>query len=183
MLELVNEKVTLKEFSEENLYDKKYFSWLRDLEVVTPLYRTEYLKPIDFKSVENYVQNLLKSPNDCFFAVYATQTNEFIGTHRIGHINWRAGIGDLGIMIGDKTHWRKGVADSVLKLSIPYCFKTLSLRRLTGGTPKTNIAMCKCFEKNGFTLEGTKRQELLINGQYVDHVFYGLLKEEVENEK
>lgn len=178
MLELVNEKVTLREFSLQHLHDKKYFSWLRDLDVVTPLYRIEYLKPIDFASVEKYVEDLLKSPNDCFFAVHDTASQEFIGTHRLGHINWRAGLADIGVMIGNKAFWGKGFGNAILKLSIPYSFKTLSLRKLTGGTPKTNLAMCHCFEKNGFVLEGVKRQELFINGEYVDHMLYGLLKEE-----
>jgi len=52
------------------------------------------------------------------------------------------------------------------------------LRKLTGGTPEINTAMCRCFEKVGFMQEGIKRKELLINGKFVDHVLYGLLKEE-----
>lgn len=178
MLELVGEKIILREFSKENLYDENYFRWLRNLDVVINLYRIEYLKPINFKLVEEYVQNLWQSDTDCFFAIYDKASQKFIGTQRIGHINWRAGIADMGIMIGDTEYWGKGCGNAALELAIKYSFTTLSLRKLGGGTASNNIAMCRCFEKLGFIREAVKRKELLINGKFIDHVFYGLLKEE-----
>lgn len=182
MLELIGKKVILKEFSKENLYDQKYYSWLRDLDVVKNLYRMEYLKPIEFKTIEQYVQTIWESENDCLFAIYDKTTQYFIGTHRLGHINWRSGVADIGLMIGDKEYWGRGFATEALELCIEYAFTTLSLRKLIGGTPSINSAMCRCFEKAGFTKEGTKRQELLIDGKYVDHVLYGLLRYETKYE-
>jgi ribosomal-protein-alanine N-acetyltransferase len=182
MLELVGEKIILREFSEENLYDKNYYQWLRDLAVVEGLYRIEYLKPLLFGNIERHVKNLLASENDCFFAIYCRATQKFIGTQKIGHINWRAGIGDIGLMIGDKNYWGKGLGTNVLQVALKYAFTTLSLRKLTGGTPKINAAMCRSFEKVGFMQEGVKRKELLINGKFIDHILYGLLREETTYE-
>lgn len=178
MLELIGEKVILREFTEKNLLDAKYYSWLRNLDVVTHLYRLEYLKPINFSRVENYVRNLLESDNDCFFAIYHKTSGAFIGTQRVGHINWRSGLADIGIMIGDQAFWGKGLGSDALKVAIRYAFTTLSLRKVVGGTPQNNISMCRCFEKIGFVKEAVKRKELLINGEYIDHIHYGLLKEE-----
>lgn len=178
MLELVGKEIILREFTKENLYDESYFKWLRNLNVVTNLYKIEYLKPIDFKRIEEYVQSLWESDKDCFFAIYDKASQKFIGTQRIGHINWRAGIADIGIMIGDVEYWGKGCGSAALELAIKYSFTTLSLRKLGGGTPSNNIAMCRCFEKLGFIQEAVKRKELLINGNFIDHIHYGLLKEE-----
>lgn len=178
MLELTGEKVILREFSKENLYDPRYYEWLRDLDVVTALYRMEYLMPLSFSDIEQYVENMLKSEKDAFFAMYHRASQMFIGTFRLGHINWRSGVADIGIMIGDKEFWGQGLAKETLKLGIHYAFNTLSLRKLTGGTPSSNTSMRHCFEKAGFTQEGLKRKELLINGDYEDHVLFGLLKED-----
>jgi RimJ/RimL family protein N-acetyltransferase len=176
MLQLEGGSVVLREFTETNLNDPKYFEWLRDLEVVTTIYRMEYLMPIQFHEIEKYVHMLLSSKNDCFFAVYRKDNDEFIGTQRIGHIDWRVGIGDIGILIGDKMAWGKGFATQAVSVACKYAFSTLSLRKLAGGTPETNVAMCKCFERVGFQQEGRLRKHLLINGDYYDHVLFGLLK-------
>ena len=178
MLELKGEKMFLREFTKADLKDPKYFGWLRDLEVVSTIYRLEYLMPMEFDEVKKYVIALLKSKNDCYFAIHYKENGEFIGTQRIGHINWRAGIGDIGIMIGNKNYWGRGIAKDSVKVACGYAFKNLSLRKLTGGTPATNIAMCRCFESVGFKEEGRLRKQLLIDGEYVDHILYGILKEE-----
>jgi [ribosomal protein S5]-alanine N-acetyltransferase len=182
MLELVSDKIILREFSKENLHDNRYFGWLRDLQVVTSLYRLEYLLPINFTLMEQYVEKMMMSECDAFFALYHRDSNMFIGTFRIGHINWRSGVGDVGLMIGDKEFWGQGLGKETLRLGIKYAFKTLSLRKLTGGTPSSNLAMKRCFEQVGFTQEGLKRKELLIHGDYEDHVIFGLLKEEAQYE-
>lgn len=178
MLQIEGEKIILKEFTKDNLYDEKYFSWLRDPEIVSQLYRIEYLLPISFVEVEKYVESVWDSKNDCFFAVYLKENNEFIGTQKIGHINWRSGIGDVGIMIGAKSHQGKGLSKDILNTAMGYAFNYLCLRKLTGGTSQNNLAMQKCFEGLGFKKEGTLRLQLLINGKYRDHLLYGILKDE-----
>ena len=181
MLQLEGKKIILREFTRTNLNDIKYFSWLRDLAVITELYHLEYLLPLDFTEVEKYVQTLWGSKNDCFFAVYYKENDEFIGTQRIGHINWRTGLADMGIMIGDQSYWGRGLSKDILQTAMSYAFKNLSLRKLTGGTSSLNIPMQRCFERLGYTKEGLLRSQLLINGNYVDHVLYGMLKSEFEN--
>ncbi len=178
MLKLVGSRCYLKEFSKENLYDQKYFSWLRDIEVVKYLYRIEYLIPIQFEKIESYVQSLWKSENDCFFAIYTKETNEFIGTLKIGHINWRSGVADLGIMIGEKKYWGKGIATDALKIALNYSFNILGLRKITAGTPEINKGFIKCAEKVGFKKEGILRKQLYLSGEFVDHILFGILKEE-----
>lgn len=178
MLELVGQNVVLREFTKENLNDARYFSWLRDLEVVTQIYHRDYLLNLNFSAVEEYVNALLKSGTDCFFAVYDRKTNNFIGTQKIGHINWHSRVADMGIIIGDKDFRGKGYSKDILNCALKYAFGPLSLRRLTGGTSGTNVAMQKCFESLGFVKEGVLRSQLLINGEYADHVLYGINKEE-----
>jgi len=97
MLEIRNDKVFLKEFTEDHLYNPLYFNWLRDVDIVKSIYRIDYLIPLQFSEVEAYVHSLFKSKNDALFAIYYSPENKFIGTLKVGHINWRSGLADIGI--------------------------------------------------------------------------------------
>lgn len=180
MLELIGHKVVLREFSRDHLNDPSYFQWLRDIEVVTPIYRLEYLLPMSPDVLRTYVESLWGSGRDCFFAVHDKESGKFVGTQRIGHIDWRSGIGDIGVLIGDRTCWGRGYATDAVRVACDYAFRILSLRKLTGGTPESNVAMHRCFGRIGFKEEGRLRKQLLIRGQHEDHVLYGLLKGELQ---
>lgn len=178
MLELTGPRVTLREFTRENVEDPAYFRWLRDPQVIATINRVEYFLPLQVEDVRKYVERLQTSGRDCFFAVYTRERNEFIGTQRLGNIDWRTGIAEIGVMIGERDAWGKGYATDAVALACDYAFNRLSLRRLIGGTPSSNVAMCRCFSRLGFAEEGRLRQQLLIDGVYQDHVYFGLLKEE-----
>ncbi len=178
MLRLCGDSVYLQEFSKENLADPCYHAWLRDLDVVRTIYRLEYLMPIAFSEIEDYVKGLWSSDRDCYFALYVKDGEHFIGTVRVGHIDWRAGIADIGILVGDRSYQGRGLATDAVSTACKYAFEELSLRKMTGGTPAINTAMCRCFERVGFSEEGRLRKQLLISGEFCDHVLYGLFKEE-----
>lgn len=178
MLRLDGKVCFLQEFAKENLYDPKYFAWLRDLNVMKNIYRLEYLLPIQFAEIENYVIKLIESKNDAFFAIYLKENSDFIGTLKIGHIDWRAGIGDLGIMIGEKKYWGKSIGKDAMSISLRYCFDVLGLRKITAGTISNNIAFKKSAESVGFKIEGVLRKQIFLCGEYFDHLFFGLFKDE-----
>ena len=180
MLELTGRKVVLREFDMNHLNDACYFEWLRDPEVVISIYRMEYLLPMSLEALRTYVESLWSSGRDCFFAVHEKESGKFVGTQRIGHIDWRSGIGDVGVLIGDRTCWGRGYATDAVRIACAYAFDILSLRKLTGGTPMSNAAMIRCFERLGFKEEGRLRSQLLMRGEYEDHVLFGLLKGELE---
>lgn len=178
MLELTGESVILREFTGEHLHDPAYFAWLRDPRVFIPIYRVEYMLPVRFEQVQDYVHGLWNSGRDCLFAVHDRQDGRFVGTQRIGHIDWRAGHADMGVMIGDTSRWGRGLATQALRLACAYAFDVLCLRRLTGGTPSGNTAMARCFLRLGFVEEGRLRSHLLIGGRHEDHLLFGLLRED-----
>lgn len=179
MLELVGEKVILQEFSECHLYSSDYMSWLRDLRVVETINRIEYVMPIRFEAVEEYVHSIWDSSSDAFFAIVTKDTNTFIGTQRIAQIDWRTGVADIGIMIGDRNYWGMGMAKDSVGRACKYCFNDLSLRRLTAGTPATNVAMRRCFARVGFKEEGLLKKHMMLKGSLVDRVLFGLFPDEL----
>ncbi len=177
-LRLPGNKIELREFTNKHLELPNYCAWLRDLEVVQGIYRLEYLKPLNTSEIENYARSMIASENDCYFGIHLKSNQQFIGTAKLGHIDWRTGTGDVGVLIGEKDLWGKGFASDAVQTLCSYAFDTLSLRKLTGGTAANNLGMISCFQKLGFREEGRLREKLLMSGSYVDQLLFGLFPSE-----
>ena len=175
---LSGKKVQLKIFLDDQLFDERYFRWLKDKEVMKTIGRNEYMHDVQFSDVMTYVRNLQLSDHDYFFAIQVRKTGEFIGTAKIGSIDWANKTADIGIMIGEKNYWGKGLATETLYLLCEVAFKEMHLRKLTGGCMERNIAMNRCFKKIGFIKEGVRRKQNLLENEYTDHILYGLFKNE-----
>ena len=170
-------EIVLKEFIQDDKDFPQYLTWLREWDNIKTIGRYEYLLTMDINETKAYVDELNRSKNDSFFKVY--ENDVFIGTFKIGHIDWRLGIADVGIMIGSTEHKGRGLSKQIINVGIEYAFQTLGLRKLRGGCFSSNIVACKMFEGCGFIEEGRLRKELMLDGQYCDHVLYGLLKDDI----
>lgn len=172
--------IIMQEFSDESEEFPIYCSFLRDYENIKMIGRQDYLLTINKDEIRNYLRNLNRSSNDSFFGVKIKSSGIFIGTFKIGHIDWRIGTGDLGIMIGNPEYRGKGLSEKICRAGIDYAFHILGLRRMSCGCYEKNIAMCKCFERIGFHKIGVERQNVIFEGEYCNHVLYDLLKCEWE---
>src|ERR1700751_2163081 len=101
MMTLRGEKSYLQEFTEDRLGDGKYVQWLRDLDVVNGIYRFEYLLPLSEKEIIKYAHDMMVSKVDYFFSIHDSESQQFIGTLKLGHIDSRIGTADVGILIGE----------------------------------------------------------------------------------
>ena len=63
-----------------------------------------------------------------------------------------------------------------LRVLIPSLFVDLRLNRVEATILEENIASQKLLKKLGFKKEGKLRNYLKINGNWRDHVIYGLLQ-------
>ena len=167
----IEEKIYLKSFKSSDIENSNYLKWLKDYDVIKYLYRQELFLKFKNKDIYEYVKKIEKSKIDFFYLIKLNK--EYIGTVKIGHIDWHARTGDLGIMIGDKNYWNKGYATKVIKLVCKLSKKKFNLRKLIAGTPSINKGMIKAFKKNKFIIEGNRKKQLLISKKYVDHIFLG----------
>ena len=63
-------------------------------------------------------------------------------------------------------------------LFIDYVFETFEIRGLQARAFASNEPSCAVLEKLGFTQEGRLREHRFVEGDYIDVVLYGLLREE-----
>jgi len=169
----------LTTFEQSHLIDPAYIQWVRDYDVVKTLNKIDYLRPVSVEELTRYCNKLMQSTEDMFFALYENKHRNFIGTLRVSKINWHSRVADLGIMIGDKKYWGKGIATDALQTISTHLFNKCGLRKLTAGFMATNPAMGKAFSKVGFKPEGILREQDYFEGKYVDHIYMGCFSTEL----
>ena len=121
----------------------------------------------------NYLANMDRAYS---FLIFKTDDKTLLGGINIGNV--RRGVSQsasLGYWIGEK-HSRNGYMKEALKLLIPSLFVDLRLNRIEAATLEENIASKNLLKKIGFKKEGVLRKYLKINGNWRDHVLYGLLE-------
>lgn len=170
-------KINLKLFTKENI-NKNYISWMNDEEIIKYLGREEYFKGFKLEDALTYYNEVSKNKNIKFYSI--NYDNKFIGTAKtmIINSNHRNKISEIGILIGDKKYWGKGIASKTIKLMTQYLFDNGSRKVIAGGF-KDNSAMLKAFMNSGFKIEGTFRKSIFSQNRYYDHVYLGCFKNEL----
>ena len=159
--DIAGSAVLIKSFKCANIYADEYLSWLRDREVLLTLNLTSYLnKPVDVDEVEQYCCALLESKNHIFCSIHERQTDLFIGTCKIGDIDEFSGVADIGIMIGEKRFWGKGIGCEAMSHCL-ICIQQVVLAKLTGGAMASNKPMLSIFDRLGF-VKGVKRNRTVL---------------------
>lgn len=115
-----------------------------------------------------YFGDCMVSEDELHATIILNETGQPIGTVSITGIVTHHGVGEIGIVIGDKGKWGKGVATEAISLILQEAQKTL--RRITAEFEKDNVAMQKSLEKNGFELEAICVRSRIRNGQEIDTV-------------
>ena len=172
---LNNKLIELRNFGENELHSKAYLEWMNTYEIVRTIGRAEYLRPVTRADLIQYFESLDKE-STIFFAIYSQ--GKFIGTLKVYEINFINKSAGIGILIGDKNMWGKGIATSAISLVKSYLFNKLGLRKLHAGYFAENISMEKAFLKNGFHIEGILKEHIYMESKFIDHKLVGCLKEE-----
>ena len=116
-----------------------------------------------------------KNPDDINFAI---DNGELIGAIglRCKREYERA---EIGYWIG-VPFWGRGYATEAVGAIIQFGFEELKLNRIYAGYFSRNDASRRVMEKNGMKYEGSLRQHVKKWDEFVDIVYYGILRSEWE---
>lgn len=78
----------------------------------------------------------------------------------------------------DDTSWGQGYATEAMRALLQWAWDTLPLNRLQAEIDTRNGASARVLEKLGFRLEGTLREDCIVDGEVSDSGVYGLLRRE-----
>jgi RimJ/RimL family protein N-acetyltransferase len=144
----------------------EYVSWMNDKKVYQYLETGGDYTIHKLKAYLEVVEN-----SDVFFwAIHTKSNNKHIGNIKIDPISFRNGLGEYGILIGDRSEWGKGYAKEASLTIIDYCFDILNLRKITLGVIEDNIDAVKMYENLGFTQEGLYIDHGIYNGKYCNAI-------------
>lgn len=100
----------------------------------------------------------------------------------IGFLNvwtdWPARDAWIGIGIGEREERGKGYGSEAMQLALRFGFGELELERMTLMLWADNLRALKSYQKAGFVIEGTTREEGLRDGRRWDGLVMGILRAE-----
>jgi len=146
-------------------YAPLYQQWFADMEV------TRYLvhrNPLTQRQEEDYLGKAAEDPHRVLWAIVLKEGGKLIGATVLEKIDWRNRDAESGIMIGDKSEWRRGYASEAMRLRTDYAFLELGLRKVWTGVWLPNHGSRRALEKAGYRQCGLQRRHFFVNGQWLD---------------
>jgi RimJ/RimL family protein N-acetyltransferase len=93
----------------------------------------------------------------------------------VDYVNGNAGI---GISIGEKNLWGRGIGTDAMFALMDFGFGQLRLERLWLEVYDYNSRARRSYDKCGFVLEGVQRHAIFKNGRYIDVQLMSILRDE-----
>ena len=172
---LVGKKIYLRPLDIEDVAGD-YLQWVNDGSVV--IGKIEVYAPITKEKQQEFVRGVLASDKNVFFAVMEKKTNRFIGTAKMGPINWVHRFTEHAIMIGDKRSWNKGYGGEIIQLLLDYGFRVLNMHKIYAGASSANPASVRKNERIGYKVEAVFKEKLFSKGKYVDQIMMSISQDE-----
>jgi len=144
--------------------DDRYVSWLNDPAVNRFLESRFAVHSVE--STRAFVTHCLVDPSVLLLGIRSVELHgEYVGNIKIGGIDRNHGLGEIGILIGEKNAWGRGIASSAIQLISGIARSQLGLRKLTAGCYASNVGSQKAFLRAGFYKAGERRDHCLLDGK------------------
>ncbi len=132
----------------------------------TPEQIKKWFEPVPERTARNVV----------FFIIYHKKDKRPIGSIGYFGINWLNRNAEISATIGEPDYWGKGIVGEAAKLLIKYGFTELNLHKIKAGVFNPNSRSLRAAEKLGFKKEAVLKDELYVDGEYVDAHYFSLFK-------
>ena len=171
--ELIGKSIKLRVFTPEHI-NHDYIDWLNDSEVVK--YSNQRFKHHNTISCHEYLESFENTKN-LFLAIHLIDSNKFIGT-MTAYFSIPHKVVDIGLMIGDKSIWGKGIGREAWEMLMIYMLDTKNIRKVTGGTLSCNLGMVNIMKKSGMQPDGDRLKHELVNNSPVDILYFAKFNNE-----
>lgn len=138
--------------------------------------------PLTQNETKAKIDGWLSSKENKIFTICENDTNIPIGITALFRIDFVSRAAVFFIAIYNPEFWSKGYGKEATKLILNYSFDILNLNRVQLHVAKSNIKGVKAYEKAGFKIEGTLREAMYHNNEYIDFYVMGILRSEYYKE-
>jgi [ribosomal protein S5]-alanine N-acetyltransferase len=162
----------LESFAVEDI-SAQYVAWLNDPEVVR--YSNQRFITHTAHSCTLYVRNFKGSVSKLFKIIRKSDATT-IGTIT-AHINQFHQTADLGILIGERSSWGKGLGGDAWFALLNALLSLRQIRKVTAGTMDCNQSMIRVIQKSGMKLEAVRSKQELLDGKPQDILYFAKFNE------
>ncbi|MEO7913508.1 MAG: GNAT family protein [Roseiflexaceae bacterium] len=169
---LKGEKVILRAVERDDL--KRLHDLERNVDLV--LLGDGEWQPVPLGQWERNFDRQLEDTDKANFVIEAAGT--VIGGIGLHHRSRRSGVTSFGIGIYDPDYLGNGYGRDAIETLLGWVFRIQNYRRIWLETSSTNERAIRCYKAVGFVEEGRLREHEFLDGQYMDAIIMGLLREE-----
>ncbi|WP_342442994.1 GNAT family protein [Lysinibacillus sp. FSL K6-0057] len=150
-------------------------------------YLKEWLPWLDFTrelaDTKAYIEGCIKGHKaNSSLSLVILFNNEIVGIAGFNTINPSNKIGTIGYWLSEGAQGH-GIMTKTVKALLQYAFETLKLHKVEIRVAEANHKSRAIPERLGFIQEGTIRAAEWLYDHYVDHVIYGLLVNEWQQQQ
>jgi ribosomal-protein-serine acetyltransferase len=129
-------------------------------------------------AAEDHLQNMIDAGAQGELLEWHIFANERLcGAIRLNHIEHDNRKASVGYYLGQK-YQGSGMATASVRAVLQFAFERLGFNRIELKCAVANVASQRVAERLGFAWEGLLRQAELVDGAYLDHFVYGLLRDD-----
>lgn len=112
------------------------------------------------------------------FNIYHKKDKRPIGSAGFSHINWLNMNANIWASIGESEYWGKGIVVEAAKLLINFGFTELNFHKIYAGVYSPNKRSLRAAEKLGFKEEAVLKEEMYVDGKFVNSHRFALFKKD-----
>lgn len=179
---LEGEKVILRPFNDEDW--KAMIPILEEYEVrvltgsvINDEEANEPMSDEEKEKIREWYQTRNEQTDRLDLAVVDKNSGELVGELVFNEYESDTGIVNFRTLFGSNGR-NKGFGSEAISLFVKYGFEKLSLHKIQLEVFSFNSRAEHVYVKNGFVLEGVRRQNYKLNDKYYDSKLYGLLRSE-----
>jgi len=167
--------VFLRDLNAEDV-SQDYVNWMNDPEVMKCTESRFVTHDLD--SIKNFVRLHERSENSVLLGIFSQDNRLHLGNIKLGPIQWQHGLGDIGLIVGRKSFWGRGIASEAIPLLCDYAFSSLKLHKLTANCYASNKGSAKAFLKAGFDQEGMRLLHVKGESGWEDVLEFGRINQQ-----
>lgn len=150
----------------------------KDIRILYKICNEEKVKK--YNTISNDIENNEQRTNLRKALSIINEKNVLVGFITYKESNYCKNVYSIGITVGSQ-YWGRKYGQNSIKALLKYLFVELKAIRVELEVIKSNLIAINCYKKCGFVEEGIRRNKVYVEGEYVDTIIMGILRNEVSD--
>jgi len=134
--------------------------------------------------VEIFVSRFKLRDAACFVVTLKNENSTTVPDEYIGHINIFGfdrpfNFAEIAYIL-DPAYWGKGIATEAVGRVVEFLMKDMKIHKIRAGCYAENVSSRRVLERCGFKQEGCLRDNVMIDGKYVDEYLWAIIATELD---